>query len=527
MARGVIRGPLGASLATALIIAAFWGQLAWGQSGSPDSKPAVRISDRLYKLDETLLPAPEAPRRAGTPAPVAKPPVDASIEEGRTLFEHRWDQGPPAGGKKGDGLGPVYNDASCAACHRQGGLGGGGGNEHDALLATVAAAKPRTRLDQVPPAAFQLHPDFRLRPTVLLHAHGTPKGYDLWRLRMLGQESDPQGEVRAVAHKGFSIQITRRNTTALFGAGLIDQIPGQVILDEAKRQAKESPATAGRPATSNPLADDPYRKNSVHRVEVGRFGWRGQISTLREFVLAACANELGLETPDHSQPTDPLDVNQALDPRLRSLAARGLTTSRPEKWEVPLDIDRAQCEDLVSLVSWLPRPKQRLPLEFKEVARVRTGERLFDTIGCAACHKPNLGEVTGLYSDLLLHDLGEGLSDPLAANPAQPPGTIVDTSASSSRSSSYYGGPTLNPVVLAGQVDPRQQWRTPPLWGVRDSAPYLHDGRAPTLATAIELHGGQGTTSRDAFVALTGDEQQALLLFLESLAAPRGLWKVQ
>jgi CxxC motif-containing protein (DUF1111 family) len=324
-------------------------------------------------------------------------------------------------------------------------------------------------------------------------------------------------------HKGFSIQITRRNTTALFGAGLIDQIPAQAILDEAKRQKKESPATAGRAATSNPLADDPYLKNSVHRVEVGRFGWRGQISTLREFVLAACANELGLETPDHTQPSNPLDVDEPLNPRDPRLPARRAVAREVSKRSAPLDIDRAQCEDLVSLVSWLPRPQQRLPLEFKEVARVKCGERIFDTIGCAACHKPNLGEVTGLYSDLLLHDLGDGLSDPLAANPAQLPGTIVDTSRPSSRSGSYYGDPSFNPVVGAGQ----QEWRTPPLWGVRDSAPYLHDGRAPTLATAIALHGGQGTTSRKAFEALATEDQHALLLFLDSLAAPRGLWKVQ
>ena len=66
----------------------------------------------------------------------------------------------------------------------------------------------------------------------------------------------------------------------------------------------------------------------------------------------------------------------------------------------------------------------------------------------------------------------------------------------------------------------RGEWRTPPLWGVRDSAPYLHDGRARSLAQAVALHGGQGAASAHRFGALGPRQQSQVLAFLDSLAAP-------
>jgi CxxC motif-containing protein (DUF1111 family) len=66
----------------------------------------------------------------------------------------------------------------------------------------------------------------------------------------------------------------------------------------------------------------------------------------------------------------------------------------------------------------------------------------------------------------------------------------------------------------------RQEWRTPPLWGLRDSGPYLHDGRAATIVQAIALHGGEGAAAAHKFVKLTSPERLQLTLFLRSLVAP-------
>jgi len=65
------------------------------------------------------------------------------------------------------------------------------------------------------------------------------------------------------------------------------------------------------------------------------------------------------------------------------------------------------------------------------------------------------------------------------------------------------------------------EWKTPPLWGVRDSYPYFHDGRAPTLHDAIRMHGGEAERSVDEYRALKPEQQQTISTFLESLTAPR------
>lgn len=66
----------------------------------------------------------------------------------------------------------------------------------------------------------------------------------------------------------------------------------------------------------------------------------------------------------------------------------------------------------------------------------------------------------------------------------------------------------------------RQEWRTPPLWGVRDSAPYMHDGRAGSLEQAVAFHGGEAQLSANRFFRLPPEEQASVLTFLRSLVAP-------
>jgi CxxC motif-containing protein (DUF1111 family) len=65
-----------------------------------------------------------------------------------------------------------------------------------------------------------------------------------------------------------------------------------------------------------------------------------------------------------------------------------------------------------------------------------------------------------------------------------------------------------------------REWRTPPLWGVADSAPYLHDGRAGTLVEAIALHGGEAEQVSRRFVALPAADRMAMVEFLSCLKAP-------
>jgi len=220
---------------------------------------------------------------------------------------------------------------------------------------------------------------------------------------------------------------------------------------------------------------------------VGRFGWKAQTETREEFVLSAAASEVGLEVPGH---------HQAGDPRLPGIGASGL------------DMDRDECAALVAFVRELPAPVEHVPADAKEAARIEAGRATFGAIGCAACHLPRLGDVEGIYSDLLLHDMGPKLVDTgsygvFVASPAGAGGPNAE------------GGPRGESAgVLV------QDWRTPPLWGLSDSAPYLHDGRAATIGQAIAQHGGQGAASARRYATLPAQRKAQLDAFLQSLSSP-------
>ena len=119
---------------------------------------------------------------------------------------------------------------------------------------------------------------------------------------------------------------------------------------------------------------------------------------------------------------------------------------------------------------------------------------MFDQLGCVKCHIPELPSSRGpvqAFTDLLLHEMGPDLADNLA-----------------------FGIPQASP---SSPVTTTREFRTQPLWGVRLSAPFLHDGRAETLLEAVELHGGEAQAIRDAFAALSPDEKNDVIAFLEHL----------
>lgn len=414
---------------------------------------------------------------------------DEPVIRGRELFTRAWIPRDPRS-RGGDGLGPMYNDTSCLACHSLGGIGGGGASGKNVqILVPVTSGR-----DQREEAA-QVHPVLRIEPFVVLHRYSTQGDYAAWRQARLERAQDddalaallPAGarlpaaqpaaapqQAAALARRAgaaggnaplpldVSVRVEERNTTAVFGAGLIDAIPTKAIVEEARRQTGARAATAGRAAV---LPDG----------SIGRFGWKAQRATLEQFVLGACALELGLQIEGHLQATPP-----------HVSGYRGVAD----------DMNRRDADDLVAFVRAIPAPQAIQPARLERF--VADGGKLFHRVGCDDCHRPSLGSVAGVYSDLLLHEMGSSLSS----------------------SGSYYGVSSSTPPVAASRPPSATEWRTPPLWGCRDSAPYLHDGRAATLQEAIEQHGGQGAASATAFKQLSAVERQKLLSFLESLAAP-------
>jgi CxxC motif-containing protein (DUF1111 family) len=356
-------------------------------------------------------------------------------QAGEVLFKHAWTPGDPLAAG-GDGLGPVFNDRSCVACHRTGGVGGSGDLEHNVQLFTLHGADTNGRP----------------REGVIHKGATDPAFLEATELVLTGVPAAVSaGRVPARRRGVFS----QRNTPALFGAGLIDAIPDSAIFgQELSERHRGTPGRTARLAGKR----------------VGKFGWKAQTASLGDFVQAACANELGLGNPGQAQPR-PL--------------------GRPDYQPPGLDLTLEQCNQLTAFVASLPRPVECPPADFWGWNEAKTGKELFMSIGCADCHTPSLGSVDGLYSDLLLHHMGQEL----------------------------VGGGSYNqpqPQLPSGDDPESDEWRTPPLWGVADSAPYLHDGRARTLSEAIEKHGGQ---THVVYSGLVEKQRKALIAFLQTLHA--------
>lgn len=331
------------------------------------------------------------------------------------------------------GLGPIFNGTGCSACHTAGATGG-------------ASAVTVTRFGRDVGGVFD--PLERL---------GGPLLQD--------KAIDPQALERVPPEANV---VARRLTTPLFGAGLIEAIPDDEIVRNAQRRRPDG--VQGRVAFVTDVASGQQR--------VGRFGWKAQQATLLAFAGDAYLNEMGVTNrlfPTENAPNGNaellrkwdrvLELEDAVDP------ASGIS-----------DIDRAA--DFMRLLA------PAAPL--RPTASSLAGGRVFDRIGCTACHEPSLNtgehavaalahKAVPLYSDLLLHDMG-----------------------------------SLGDGIAQGAAGTREM-RTPPLWGLRLRAPYLHDGRAPTVDAAIRAHAGQGTAARQRYVALPDTERRQVLDFLGTL----------
>jgi len=262
--------------------------------------------------------------------------------------------------------------------------------------------------------------------------------------------------------------VAERQTTPLFGLGLIEAIPDQTILRNAG--SRKPDGVSGRASIVLDVATGQQR--------VGRFGWKAQQATLLAFAGDAYLNEVGITSrlfPHENAPNG--DTN---------LLALADTVEDPED-EIDPATGKADIDTFADFMRFLAPPP---PLPLTSSANSR--QTIFNQLGCAVCHVPQMQTGTNsiaaldrktvrLYSDLLLHDMGS-VGDGIAQGTARP-----------------------------------REMRTPPLWGARASAPYLHDGRAATLSQAIAAHDGEGKAARDRYYRLGFTQRRQLMDFLNSL----------
>jgi len=335
------------------------------------------------------------------------------------------------------GLGPVFNNASCAACHS----GDGRGVLENALH----------RIGSV-------DDDF-------LRAIGGPQIQD---------KAIPGAEPELIP---AGVAVSTRLPPPVFGVGLIEAIPDATILSRADPDDRDNDGISGRPNWVRAGEFVPEREpGGGAGLKLGRFGRKAQNSNLLQQVTEAYLQDIGITS-------DFLPVENR-NPR-SSVALEAL--DRVIDPEIPSATVLAVTHYIRSLAP--PAPGSDNP----------EGQTLFTTIKCASCHVTSMQTGTSvvaalsnqpvrLYSDLLLHDMGDALAD------GRPDGSATG-----------------------------REWRTTPLWGLRlmrrfldGHALLMHDGRAHSVEQAILLHGGEAKASRDAFAALTATQKRALLEYVES-----------
>jgi CxxC motif-containing protein (DUF1111 family) len=282
--------------------------------------------------------------------------------------------------------------------------------------------------------------------------------------------------------------VSLRAAQPMIGTGLLEAVPEADIL----ARVRTTPDVDGVRGVAN-FAYDP----ETGAVRLGRFGWKAAKATLRHQAAEALLLDMGV--------TSPVYPNRACVNGPAACAAGGTQTG----------IAEADLQKIAHYLALVAVPAQRslssgfpkgvAPLDEHRVdpVQVGAGAKLFQGMRCTACHTAEMKTGSGHlfaelrsqtihpYSDLLLHDMGDGLADKFAEGQA--------TGA---------------------------MWRTAPLWGIGYTdkvmgnaarVGYLHDGRARTLPEAILWHGGEATQARVRFENLSKADRDALLAFLKSL----------
>jgi CxxC motif-containing protein (DUF1111 family) len=405
----------------------------------------------------------------GHPARNLRAEVRTAFFVGNSFFRQNWVVAPASTSQR-DGLGPLFNARSCSACHFKDGRG-----EPPAEGAEMVSMLLRLSRDGQP------DPDYGGQ--LQNHAvHGAlAEGTPMVRYTEVAGEF-PDGTSYKLLKPEYRIEggsfgdpagleISPRIAPAMIGLGLLAAIPEADILARADPDDANNDGISGRP--------NRVLNQEAGEVQLGRFGWKANVATVREQVAGAFLGDMGLTSVARPTPGDGIAEKKFA----------GLPTGGDP------EIDAEVLAPVVFYSEVLAVPARR------DVAdpQVLAGKSQFSRVGCAACHVPKsttgaaeLPELANQtifpFTDLLLHDMGEELAD--------------------HRSDFEAGG---------------REWRTPPLWGiglvktVSGHTRFLHDGRARNLEEAILWHAGEATAAREAYMNLPAADRAALLRFLGTL----------
>lgn len=421
-----------------------------------------------------------APAAAAVAGSLSAVPLDAAqrqqFEKGSAEFDTRWVPLFNIGGSWGRG--PTSNAEACSDCHAGHGRGRApqaGDERFTSMLLRLSVAGTDSRGAPLPHPAYGL----QLQEQGVL-GKVPPEGravisWQDFEVRFADGESVTLRRPRVgIEDPGFGppgdILVSARVAPPVFGLGLLEAVSEETLTQVALAQQR-----IGYGGRLNRVWDE---QAQTHRP--GRFGWKATQPTIMQQAAAAFLADIGVTTPLYPEQNCPLP----------QVACRAQPApSGPEQNQPAFDA-------LVFHLRALSAPARRHP----DDPTVIRGEALFERAHCAVCHLPELrtgdypplpqiaNRVIRPYTDLLLHDMGEGLAD-------------------------------ARPEFQAGGRD----WRTPPLWGlglsgtVNGNTTLLHDGRARNVTEAILWHGGEAGAAREAYRQLSRSDREALTAFLDSL----------
>ncbi|WP_421724157.1 di-heme oxidoredictase family protein [Bauldia sp.] len=414
---------------------------------------------------------------------------------GNGLFKKVW-VSSPASTQASDGLGPLFNARACERCHVKDGRG------RPPLTPDEPAVSMFLRLS-VPPSTDSERA--ALADKTVLRIPEPTYGGQLQNFAVPGLPAEGQmriayeeeivelngGETASLRKPTYTISdlgygslapdvmVSPRVTPPMIGVGLLEAIHADDILSQADPEDADGDGISGRPS----MVRDPETGELV----LGRFGWKASTPTIEAQTADAFSGDIGISTPHVPASYGDCTENQS--------------ACREAPHGVQAALGSVEAPDpVMELVTFYSRNVAVPPRRDFDDPEVLRGKALFYDYGCIDCHTPKYVtsrdapqrehqfQLIWPYTDLLLHEMGEGLAD------NRPVG---DASGS--------------------------EWRTPPLWGigltetVNGHTFFLHDGRARNLLEAVLWHGGEAQASRDQVVAAAPDERDALIRFLESL----------
>ena len=463
------------------------------QAQSADDR--TRIAAIVKPTDDFSKPEPYEYRPGGAATVLKTPNQNAfSHPSGNMPFERQLDfhvgngifrkiwVSSPSSTKSSDGLGPLFNSRACQRCHLKDGRGHppATGEKAMSLLLRLSIPGINGKPEPEPTYGNQLQ-NFSVQ--------GVPAEGDL----NIHYEERPVtlagGETVHLRHPAYKISglaygplhpntaLSARVAPPVIGMGLLEAISEQDILAHADPEDRDRDGISGRP---NRVWSEAHQRQML-----GRFGWKAAQPDVPQQAAHAFLNDIGIATKLFSYPAG--DCTAAQQP-CRNAPHGDDGTS--------IEASAEMFDRLVFYIRNLGVPARR----DMDNPQVLKGKRLFYQAQCTACHVPKfvtrrdtVGEEQSFqliwpYTDLLLHDMGEGLADAHAEGEAE-----------------------------------GREWRTPPLWGigltqtVNGHRFFLHDGRARGLLEAILWHGGEAEASRKQVQSMGPKDRQALLAFIRSL----------